>query len=751
MRVLALICFAFAAAVALGVYTATGVWLVAVGAVCIAAFAAAMLLRRNWARALGLLLLGFGLGTFYVTYYDVYHIQPLQQLANTKQQMVVELQQSPQPTEYGWQAVGRIAVNGTTGKVMVYGHDTTDAALGDVLEGNFQISNASIRHGQEDLYYQSRDITLICRQQGAFTVHPCEKLPLRLLPTALQERLAGTVQRIFPKQAAGLVQALLTGDRSGLPYGVKNDLSRSGISHTVAVSGMHVAVLLSMVYLLSGKRRRLMTWIGCPVVLIFMAMTGASPSVVRAGLMQIIMLMAPVLNRENDWTTTFAFSLAVILLGNPWAIASVSLQLSYAAVVGIVLFSGRAHRAMTQSEKVKAWRKAHKLLAKVYDYVAATISTTFGALVFTTPLVALYFGSVSLMSFVTNLLTLFAVSGCFALGFVATVAGCILPGVGRVLACPAAWLAEYILWVSHAIASVPYAAAGMSNPYLLAWLVFSYLILILCIRPGRPKLPAICCTVLALLCSIFLSALAANRGDFRVTALDVGQGQCVVMQSGSFSAMFDCGGSDANVSGELAAQFLEESGKRTLDVLVLSHYDKDHVGGVPQLLYRVRVGLLLLPDVEDEGGMRQKIEQMAKDSGTQIAYVRQDTELTFSGGSLMVFAPLLHTDSNNASLCALFSASDVDLLLTGDLNQTGEQCLLAQKQLPDLEILVAGHHGAEDSTAEALLQRTKPELVLISVGENSYGHPAPDLLQRIKKAGAEVARTDEQGSITVWR
>lgn len=751
MRVLALVCFAFAAAVAVGVYTATGVWLVVVGAVCIAAYGVTMLLRKKWAKVLGLLLLGFGLGTLYVTYYDAYHIQPLQQMANTSQSLTVELQQSPQPTEYGWQAVGRVEVDGTIGRVLMYGRETTDAVLGDVLEGSFQISDASIRHGQEDLYYLSKDITLICYQQGTFTVHPCDKLPLRLLPTALQEHLAGTVQRIFPNQAAGLVQALLTGDRSGLQYCVKNDLSRSGISHTVAVSGMHVAMLLSMVYLLSGKRRRLMTWIGCPVVLIFMAMTGFSPSVVRAGLMQIIMLLAPALNRENDWTTTFAFSLAVILLANPWAIASVSLQLSYAAVAGIVLFSGRAHRAMTQSKKLKAWRKAHRLLAKGYDYVAATISTTFGALVFTTPLVALYFGSVSLMSFVTNLLTLFAVSGCFALGFVVTIVGCILPGVGRVLAWPAAWLAEYILWVSHAIASVPYAAVGMHNPYLLAWLVFSYLIFMLCIRPGKPKLPAICCTVLALLCSIFLSVLAANRGDFRVTALDVGQGQCIVMQYGDFSAMFDCGGSNANASGELAAQFLEESGKRTLDVLVLSHYDKDHVGGVPQLLYRVRVGLLLLPDVADEGGMRQEIEWLAKARGTQIAYVRQDTELTFSGGSLTVFAPLLHTDSNNASLCALFSASDTDLLLTGDLNRTGEQCLLAQKTLPDVEILVAGHHGAADSTSEALLQRTKPELVLISVGENSYGHPAPDLLQRIDEAGAVAVRTDEQGSITVWR
>lgn len=753
MRKLARVCFAFAAAVALGVYGTPGVWLLGIGAVCLLGFALLLLLRSDRARALGLLLLGLGLGAIYVTYYDNHNVRPLKQMVGTTQVLQVELQQTPEPNQYGWRAVGWMEIGSTVGKVLLYGTGETDAELGDVVEGEFQISDSQLRYSEEDLYYQSRDISLICRQKGSIQVKKVDSLPVHLWPTAVGEGLEEKIQQVFPQETAGLVQALLTGNRSGMDYSAKNDLSRSGISHTVAVSGMHVAVLLSMVFLLTGKRRILMTWIGCPVVLIFMAVTGFSPSVVRAGLMQIILLLAPVLNRENDWPTTLSFSLAVILLSNPWAIASVSLQLSYAAVIGIALFTGRVYRVMTQPEKVAGWMKAHKLFGKGYGYVAATVSTTFGALMLTTPLVAFYFGSVSLMSFVTNLLTLFAVSGCFTLGLLAALAGCVWLGAGKILAIPASWLARYLLWVSRGIASVPYAAARMDNPCLLAWLVFSYILfgIFLCIRVRRPKITVACCTVLALVCSIFCSIYDANRGTCRVTALNVGQGQCIVMQCGDFSAMFDCGGSYADQAGERAAQFLEERGAAMLDVLVLSHYDLDHVGGVPQLFYRVKIGLLLLPDVPDEGGTRQEIEQLAADNGTQIAYVRQDTEVTFSGGKLTVFAPVLHKNDNDASLCAVFAAENLNMLVTGDLSQTGEQCLLALKQLLEVDILVAGHHGAVTSTGEGLLEQTQPQYVLISVGENSYGHPDPVVLLRIAAAGAEILRTDECGNITIWR
>ena len=182
----------------------------------------------------------------------------------------------------------------------------------------------------------------------------------------------------------------------------------------------------------------------------------------------------------------------------------------------------------------------------------------------------------------------------------------------------------------------------------------------------------------------------------------------------------------------------------------MTHYDADHIGGAAQFLERVGVDRLVLPDLPEESALMTELLRSAEEKQIETDYITEKTVYSFGSGSLTLFPPP-DRDADNASLSALMSDGEYDILITGDLDSDGEAALLAQYDLPDLEVLVAGHHGSKYSTSARLLRQTTPEMVLISVGENSYGHPTQEVLNRIAAIGAAVLRTDESGDITITR
>ena len=185
---------------------------------------------------------------------------------------------------------------------------------------------------------------------------------------------------------------------------------------------------------------------------------------------------------------------------------------------------------------------------------------------------------------------------------------------------------------------------------------------------------------------------------------------------------------------------------------MVSHYDADHCGGVCQLLERLPVSLLYLPDLPCDTSLRADIEASALAHGTELRYVTQDEKLDYASSEVYIFAPVLDSSDNEASLALLCSQGNYDILATGDMTAQAERLLLSRRRLPDVEVLVAGHHGSAGSTCDTLLAQTRPETVLISVGKNNfYGHPAEETLLRIEAIGAQLLRTDQCGTITVKR
>lgn len=180
-----------------------------------------------------------------------------------------------------------------------------------------------------------------------------------------------------------------------------------------------------------------------------------------------------------------------------------------------------------------------------------------------------------------------------------------------------------------------------------------------------------------------------------------------------------------------------------LDGVILTHMDRDHAGAVENLLSRMETDLLILPPVYSPLGEQTQAE---------VIYVTEELCLSLGETEIRIFPSTFPGDSNENSLCILFDAKKCDILITGDRNGFGERALLRNAQIPDVDILVAGHHGSKHSTCEELLAAVRPEIVCISVGkDNSYGHPMPELLQRLQKYGCTVYRTDLHGTITIRR
>ena len=749
MRRLAMFACSFAAAAAIYVWLLPRTYaLIAVGILLTAALVLRFFHAAPCERG-RICALGLAVGLLWSWSYERVKIEPLRAYCGKAQTISAEVCDAPQETKYGCRVEARLA----GGKIMLYlDCEPETLSLGDTVKVCAEIIDVSRGSGDtENLYYQSRDISLLGFQRGEAEITPAASLPLRCYPTAAALAIRSHIDKLFPDDTEGFVRALLTGDRSGLSYRTQNEMSVTGISHIVSVSGMHVSLLVGAVMLLCRQRRRLGAIVSAFVMLFFAAMLGFTPSVTRAVVMNGVLLLAPLLGREEDAPTTLSFALMLILGRNPWAIANLSLQLSFGAIAGIFLLTPRIYRGLLHFLRDETLKKRFPRLRKVVRGGAAILSTSLGATVLIQPLLAKAFGTISLIGPLTNLLTLTLIGLVFIAAFAVLLIGLPSAALGALAAQALSYPIHAFLWLVRTLAGVPYAAVYTTSGYIVAWLALTYILLGLYFLPKKGKIqPAVLlsCVLAALVGACIFSAREA--GDTAITAFDVGQGQCVLLRSGDFTAMVDCGGDSGERDGENVARKLLMKGRRHIDLLILTHYDTDHVGGAIQLLSRIEVGELVLPEIPDDTDNCALLLQTARAAGVSCRFLNADTAVKFESGTLSLLMPP-DAQEKNASLSALMSVGEYDILVTGDLGSAQEEALLQTHTFPDLEVLVAGHHGAENATSEKLLWQTAPDVVLISVGENRYGHPAQKVLERIAAVGAEVYRTDACGDITVLR
>ena len=741
MRKLAMVSLSYAAGCALCQYLLTPASMAWAGGLAGFLFLLSFLLQGRRRRAAALLTAAMALSCFYNSLYTRTVQSRVAALVGEEDRTVTAA-----VTDYAEPASGRWRIPAETGGVsaMLYGgEELLDLRPGDRVSGEMTVADASVIGGERVTVFTAKGVGLMLYPGGDLTVEPAGKDSWRYFPQRLAEAVKARVNALYSDDGAAFLRAILLGDRSGLGEGRESDLSEAGIYHATAVSGMHCGFLLGFLAAFTGHhRRRLLAALAIPALILYTLAVGCPASMVRSTVMLTMLLLGPLLGRENDPITSLSFALLLLTVQNPMAITGAGLQLSFAAMAGLILVTPRILRRLP--------RMRNRFLRWAVNTAAASL----GATAFTLPLTALYFNTLPLIAPLTNVLTLWMVTIVFVSGLAAVGLGALWHPLGQVVSLVGEIGSAYVLGVCRLAAKVPGHALYFDNPYLLLWLAFLLCILLYCRltpKDQRKYAMAAVLSALTLLTTALLPIRERQGAALHAAVIDVGQGACALLAAGGEAVVVDCGSANSYIdAGGEAADALNTWGYYHLDHVILTHYHDDHVNGLEVLLARMDVAEILAPlPGEGDGEAHSRILELAEEYGASLRYVTADETLSLGDGTLTVFAPVGDGSSNEEGLSVLSTAGEFDLLLTGDMNRESEEALLAHADLPDLEVLVVGHHGSRTSCGEDFLDALTPEVGIISVGRNSYGHPTNETLQRLVRRDMTVYRTDLQGDLSI--
>ena len=750
MRKLMWFTIGFVVACALGIYL-WGSWLCWICLTSAIIFCVS-LIGMHWVRNLRILTavsLGLAVGLSWFAVFDDLFLSFPKEIDGQTAKVSMTIADYCVETDYGLRADAEMYLDDRFYKLRVYFNDlgeTESLEPGDRVFGTFRF-RMTLRGGSENPTYHSGDgIYLLAYQKGATEIRECETVPKRYLPVTWRRFILDRIDQIFPGDTAGFAKALVIGERSDIDYKTDTALKVTGISHIIAVSGLHVSVIIALLWFFLGKHTHWPTIFGIPLLIVFAAVVGFTPSVTRACIMQIIMLIGWSFYVEYDAPTSLATAVLIMLAVNPMTLLSVSFQLSVCCIIGMILFTKPIHDWLL-SPKVLGSGKGRSLKMKLKRGFVSTVSISLSANILTLPLVAYYFGSVSLIGVITNLIVLWAVSFIFYGIIFACIFSCVFVKLGSIIAAAVSLLIRFVVGTANLLSQIPYAAVYTQSNAIALWILFSCVCLVLFYLWKKKRAIVLFVALsVTLTIAIFVSWFVPAQVDYSMTVLNVGQGQSIVLRCKGGIYLVDCGGDTDEKAADIAAEYLLSQGIFRLDGVVLTHYDSDHYGGISHLLSRVKASSLYMPIPSEEDA--QTAADIEHTVDCQVAYIENDLRIVHNSAEIHIFAPPENTTGNESSICVLFQAENCDILITGDRNATAERLLLEHTDLPDLEVLVAGHHGSKYSTSERLLEATKPEYVLISAGrDNPYGHPSEELLKRLATYGCDVYCTAELGNI----
>ena len=751
MRKLACGALAFSAAIFAANYILPFSWLPLLASALAILGLSLVLLRRKWLLGFEIAIISAAVGLAVFCLHSAVTSIAAEKFSGSKLEISAVIRDYPRVYEdYCSVELHLTGENTPRLKALLYDSEKVlDGALpGQRIRLTATLRSADSRYGEDYDYYYSKGIYLIANSNSEAEL--LSRAPaIFYFPAYFKHGITNLLDRLFPEDTAAFMRSLMLGDKSRLYDDVElyTALSRAGLMHIAAVSGMHMAFLALFIRGIFGRGRR-GNMVCIPLLWIFAFITGATPSAMRAAFMLTVLLMAPILRRENDTLTSLSAALALILLANPYAAASVSLQLSFAAIAGLMCFSGWIEKSvlsLIHSDKVK------NLLALPIKVSSASLAV----MPFTVPLMAVHFGYISLLSPLSNVLALWAVPIVFCGGFVCCGLGAVIPALGVAAAWLLSWVARWIFLVAKLVSGISFAVAYLDSSFMWMWLFASAAAFVAALFiKGRPivKLlyPAMLCVIL------FAQANALARwyyssGSGTMAALDVGQGQSLAFIGNEAAAVVDCGSTaTADNAGELTAAYLKSRGIHKLDALILTHLHSDHVNGVLMLMELVDVKDIYIPiSPQDDEGYLPLIEKSAARHGSSINFVSEDTKLRLGNLHLMLYEPASKGDANERCVMCKAELDDYSMLITADGDIGAENELTAEHELSDVDVLIAGHHGSRYSLGRALLDELCADTAIISVGYNNYGHPTYEVLERLAAYGYDIYRTDLNGTVEI--
>jgi competence protein ComEC len=560
----------------------------------------------------------------------------------------------------------------------------------------------------------------------------------------LRDRVERSVGRGTDGVRRALVLGVVLGEDEGLPERVRLDFRASGLAHLLAVSGQNVAFIAVGVFGLGWLLRvpRVVREVlAIAAIAAYVLAVGWQPSVVRAGVAGVLASLAWLVARPRDRWHFLALGALVLLVWTPTSLLEPGFQLSFVAVAGIFVGLPRARRVL---EGYPVPRGAADALG---------IAVVCGLV--TAPVVLVHFGQAPAYTVLANVLAFPAVPAVLGLGLLAAAADPISPAAATALAWLAGWAAAWLELVARLVASLPGAEVDARTALVVtlavagAWGAARVAGVGARARTAPLSLAVVGAAVLVLAAG-WVWVRPAPAWDqpraLRVTFLDVGQGDSVLLETPSARVLVDQGPPEANVARQLA-----DLGIRTLSALVLTHPQRDHVGGAADVIRQLRVGVVLDPELAATGPERDEAIAAAAARGVPVRTVRTGSEFKVGGLRLRVLWPpdpgLPSEDPNlNATVLAA-SYGETDVFLPAD----AESDVTGRLPLGAFEVLKVAHHGSEDPGLESQLRALRPRVAVVSAGRgNDYGHPRPETLAALATVpGLALYRTDQHGRVVV--
>jgi competence protein ComEC len=596
---------------------------------------------------------------------------------------------------------------------------------------------------------------------------------------AVQQALSSHLDAVlkdFGAQPRILLKALVLGDRSAISKALRDDFNRSGVGHVLAISGLHVGMVAAVAFALAWWMLTWvpyfskMAWVRKGAALVSMGpvlgygiVAGLSPSTQRAILMVSVLLLGIWVGRRHDWLNTLALAALLVLMIYPPALLSISFQLSFAAVLAIIAgsayFSGKSRKADNT-----LWKNIRqRLLALLWVSAVAVIGTL--------PIVLHHFNQVSLIGPVVNLVVVPLVGfWVVPAGLLAALGSLVVPVLGEPCWYLAAWGAQLILWVVQLVAAWPWAAVRTVTPNGLE-IVLYYLLMIAPMGWKKRPYGLIAAVAIVTLCAADAGYWIYQRyffGQMRLTAIDVGQATANLIElPGGGTVLVDGGGYSDNavfdVGAAIVAPLLWRKKIKTVDLMVLSHANSDHLNGLLYVLENFNVKEVWWnQEPAHTQGCRQwmrllDIYQVPNGKFDQLprAVMRGEVRLEIlapPADFLQHKAAAPWRDLNNNSLVLRVCYGDVSVLFTGDIMHAAEADLLARTGGRGLQstVLLVPHHGSRSSSSLEFLKAVRPAEAVISAGwQNRYKFPHPSVLQRLQHVGSRIWCVADQGAVEI--
>jgi competence protein ComEC len=579
---------------------------------------------------------------------------------------------------------------------------------------------------------------------------------------ALKSWAAEAINHALPEPQAGLLNGILLGNQRGLAPELEDAFSRVGASHVIAISGFNMVILSGTVMALLNRLnlgRRRTTILGVLVISLYTLFVGASAAVLRAFVMTSLLIVAEGLRRKTYAPASLAFAVIGLSLFTPTILWDVGFQLSFFATLGLVLFADPLQKALTH------FTENRRVGAGMLGWLREPLAVTLAVQITTLPLTILYFEQVSPALLIVNLLIVPAQSALLIIGLMAIVISIVSPVIAQFVFWIDMLFLTWTIAIVRLFASQEWAAVNLtSDPRLVAFYLAVIMggALMLATKPDWPgrfrqfvgSRVALTGIILAgVAIGLLQISLAMSRPDGRlhVWFLNLGQSNSVLIQTpGGAQMLYDGGRFPSRLLTAIGDQL--PFNDREIEVLLISKPDEFEIAALPALLDRYAVGVALLNGQVNLGATAQLLNARLENESRVI--VEDGYSLTTSDGvQLEILNPAALPDAtedmNPSVLVVRVSYGGVSFLLTGDLNQAGQEAMLERGTWPLATVLQVPDHGTRGGLDTAFLQAVQPQLAVIQVDPaNRRGDPEPDVLLRLD--GIPIYRTDLHGSVHVW-